>query len=66
MTIAWSEDDNLYLVSFPEVPGIVTHGTTTEEATRRGEELIVIWLTSLLDAGYPVPEPSVTARGVVD
>jgi antitoxin HicB len=62
MTIAWSEDDNLYLVSFPDVPGIVTHGTTPEEAARRGEEHIVIWLTSLLDAGGPVPEPSVTAR----
>lgn len=66
MTIAWSEDDALYLASFPDVPGIVTHGTTPEEAARRGEELIVIWLTSMLDAGYDVPEPSVTARGVAD
>ena len=65
-TIAWSEDDNLFLASVPDVPGIVTHGATPEEAARRGKEIIILWLTSMLDAGYDVPEPSVTARGVAD
>lgn len=62
MTIAWSEEDDLFLASFPDAPGIVTHGSTPEETAARGEELIAIWLTSLLDAGHEVPPPSLTAR----
>jgi putative transcriptional regulator len=62
MMIAWSEEDNLFLASFPDAPGIVTHGATPEEAAERGEEVIAIWLTSLLDAGHAVPPPSLTVR----
>ncbi len=62
MMIAWSEEDELFLSSFPDVPGIVTHGATPEEAAERGEEVIAIWLTSLLDAGHEIPQPSLTAR----
>jgi predicted RNase H-like HicB family nuclease len=66
MVIAWSDDNQLFLASFPDVPGIVTHGTTPEEAARRGEEVIVIWLTAMLDAGHDIPEPSVTVRGAAN
>jgi putative transcriptional regulator len=62
MLIAWSEPDELFLASFPAVPGIVTHGATPEEAAERGEEVIAIWLTSLLDAGHAVPPPALTVR----
>ena len=62
MLIAWSEEDELFLASFPDAPGIVTHGSTPEEAAERGEEVIAIWLTSLLDAGYEILQPSLTAR----
>jgi predicted RNase H-like HicB family nuclease len=61
MLIAWSDEDQLFLASFPDVPGIVTHGATPEEAAGRGEEVIVIWLTSMLDAGYDIPAPSIAA-----
>lgn len=62
MLIEWSEPDALFLASFPDVPGIVTHGATAKEAAERGEEVIVIWLTSMSDAGYDVPLPTTTAR----
>lgn len=62
MLIAWSEPDELFLASFPDVPGIVTHGATAEVAAARGEEVIVIWLTSMADAGYEIPPPTTTAR----
>jgi putative transcriptional regulator len=64
MTIAWSDEDELFLASFPDVPGIVTHGATPEEAAEHGEEVIVIWLTSLLDSGYEIPKPSLTAHRI--
>jgi predicted RNase H-like HicB family nuclease len=60
MLIAWSDEDALFLASFPDVPGLVTHGATPEEAAERGEAFIVIWLTSLIDAGHPLPTPSAT------
>lgn len=62
MLIAWSEPDELFLASFPDVPGIVTHGATPEEAAERGEEVIVVWLTSMADAGFELPNPAATAR----
>jgi putative transcriptional regulator len=62
MTIDWSPEDEAFLASFPDAPGVQTHGATREEAAERGEEVIVMWLTSLRDAGRPVPPPSLDAR----
>lgn len=58
MSIDWSQEDEAFLVSFPDVPGVMTHGATREEAAERGEEVIVMWLTAMIDAGRPVPPPS--------
>ena len=64
MSIDWSQEDEAFLVSFPDVPGVMTHGATREEAAERGEEVIVMWLTAMIDAGRPVPQPSVNAKNV--
>ena len=58
MSIDWSQEDEAFLVSFPDVPGVMTHGATREEAAERGEEVIVMWLTAMIDAGRPIPPPS--------
>jgi predicted RNase H-like HicB family nuclease/DNA-binding XRE family transcriptional regulator len=63
MAIDWSPEDKAFLASFPDVPGVVTHGATREEAAERGEEVIVMWLTAMRDTGLPVPPP-VEARPV--
>ncbi|MCD6028188.1 MAG: hypothetical protein K0S78_362 [Thermomicrobiales bacterium] len=57
MCIDWSPEDEVFIASFPEVPFVRTHGATREEATERGEEVIVAWLTAMKDAGYPVTPP---------
>jgi DNA-binding transcriptional regulator YiaG len=64
MTITWSDEDEVFIVRFPDAPGVVTHGTTLEEATEQGEDAIITWLTGLHDADLPVPPP-LTARTVV-
>lgn len=64
MMIDWSDEDDAFLVSFPDAPGVVTHGSTPEEAAERGEEAIIAFLTAMHDAGYSVPPP-ITARAVV-
>lgn len=66
MEILWSDEDNLYVVRFPDVPGIMTHGSTIAEAAMQGEDAIITWLTALRDAGQPVPAPdprSIDQRG---
>ena len=34
MIIQWSDEDNAYIVTVPELPGCQTHGETYEEAVQ--------------------------------
>ena len=62
MEVEWSPQDDVFVVSFPDAPGVMTHGATREEAAAQGEDAIITWLTAHRDVGLPVPPPSVTAR----
>ena len=64
LVIAWSEEDDAYLVRVPELPGLVTHGATHEEAVAMGEEAIATWLAGLRHFGHPVPPPRLAAAGL--
>src|SRR5215217_3688110 len=64
MEIEWSPEDEVFVVRFPDVPGVMTHGATREEAAAMGEDAIITWLTALHDANIPVPPPTKTARQV--
>ena len=57
MIIEWSDEDDVYIVTVPELPGCRTHGSTREEAVRHGEEVIELWLEPDVDQTYPVPPP---------
>ena len=57
MLIAWSPEDEVYIVSVPEFPGLQTHGATHQEAVEMGEEAIAVWITGNRRLGLPVPEP---------
>src|SRR5215213_3614090 len=62
MEIEWSPDDEVFVVRFPDAPGVMTHGATREEAAAQGEDAIITWLTAHKDAGLPVPPPAITVR----
>ena len=64
MEIEWSPDDDVFVVSFPDAPGVMTHGATREEAAAMGEDAIITWLTAQHDANIPMPPPTKTARQV--
>lgn len=64
MGIVWSAADDGFLARFPDVPKVVTHGATREEAAAMGDEVIVAWYTTMKDAGRPIPEPSPSPRRV--
>lgn len=57
MIIEWSDEDNAYIVTVPELPGCRTHGATREEAVRQGADAIETWLGGAMEDGDPPPAP---------
>ena len=59
LEIQWSDEDNLYIVSVPELPGCKTHGATYEEAIRQIQEVIELWIDASKEWGHSIPAPKV-------
>lgn len=57
MEIIWSDEDQAYIVTVPELPGLRTHGNTYEEAVQRGKEAIESWIDASRAWGDPIPPP---------
>lgn len=57
MVIAWSPEDEVYVVNVPELPGCLTHGATYEEAVQQGQDAIDSWLSVCEEDGEPLPAP---------
>lgn len=57
MIIAWDPRDNIFIVTVPELPGCRTHGPTQEDAVKRAEEAIELWVESAREWGDAVPPP---------
>jgi predicted RNase H-like HicB family nuclease len=55
MIIQWDEDDKIFVVTVPELPGCITHGRTYEEAVKQGQDAIESWITVAREMGRPVP-----------
>ncbi len=64
MLIEWSDEDQLYIVSFPEWGDLAhTHGATYAEAVTYGQEVLDLLIESTLARGEPLPRPSIFDRG---
>lgn len=63
MHIEWSDEDQAYIVSFPEweAAGLIghthTHGETSAEAVERGEEMSRFLIESARAEGDRISEP---------
>jgi len=57
MLIQWSDEDDAYIVTIPELPGCMTHGNTYEEALEQGKDAIETWIEVSRRIGRPIPEP---------
>lgn len=57
MVVYWAPEYDAYVAMFPGLQGIGISGKTAAEAARKGEEIIVNYVTALLDAGRELPEP---------
>ena len=63
MVIEWSDEDQAYIVTVPELPGCRTHGSTYEDAVRQGQDAIDSWIAARIASGRPIPSPHAFARG---
>ena len=57
LLVRWSDEDEAYIVTVPELPGCITHGVTQVEAVRQAQDAIATWLEGARAAGEPVPPP---------
>ena len=59
--IQWSDEDNCFLVGFPDFPGQRwrTHGDTYEEAFANGTEALESLIFAYEATGEPLPKPTV-------
>jgi predicted RNase H-like HicB family nuclease len=58
MLIQWSNTDNAYIVTVPELPGCKAQGDTYEEASKHGREVLEQLLEGSEKLGMPLPEPT--------
>ena len=57
MLIQWSDEDNTFIVTVPELPGCKTHGDTYEEALKNAQEVIELCIMSEQELGRFIPAP---------
>ena len=55
MCIRWDPQDNIYVVTVPELPGCMSHGATYEEAVTQGQEAIDTWIEGEDPVTLPAP-----------
>lgn len=65
MQLEWDPDDQIVVVTVPELPGCRTHGRTYEEAVQQGQLAIESWLEAARSNGTPIPTPRVLGHATV-
>jgi predicted RNase H-like HicB family nuclease len=58
IVIAWSDIDQVYIATIPDLDAVQTHGATAAEAAEKAIEVVADWLYGNREAGYPIPAPS--------
>ena len=52
----WSNEDRAFVAEVPELPGCMAHGGTQEDALRRVNQAIQLWIDTAREFGDPIPE----------
>lgn len=59
--IEWSAEDDAFVVSVPDFPGLHTHGATREEAATMANEAIALNIAGARADGSTIPTPQFSA-----
>jgi antitoxin HicB len=62
IVVAYSDEDQGYIATAPELPGCSAFGETEEEAIREVKVAVSLWLSAAKRAGRKVPEPIVEKK----
>lgn len=57
LIIYWSDEDELYVVEVPELPGCMADGQTYEEAVQNAQRVISEWIETAESLGREIPQP---------
>jgi len=57
MVIQWSDEDQVYVVTFPEFGGCRTHGETYKKAAKAGQEVLELLIETATEEGEQLPPP---------
>jgi predicted RNase H-like HicB family nuclease len=57
IVIYWSKEDGCFLAEVPEIPKLITDGSTRSQALANAEEMIASYLATAKEAGWQVPQP---------
>ena len=55
IVLEYDEEEDVFNVSVPSLPGCYAWGKTKAQAVKRAKEVIVTYLDALADLGEPVP-----------
>lgn len=55
--IYWSQEDNVFIVDVPELPGCKAHGDTPQLALKNAQDAMDLWLETAKEFGDAIPEP---------
>jgi len=56
LIIYWSEEDGLFVVEVPELPGCMADGETYEQAVSNAQRVIEQWIETARELGRPIPK----------
>jgi len=57
MIIYWDNQDNIFVVDVPELPGCMAHGKSKKEAIVNAENAINFWIKTAIEDGVEIPKP---------
>jgi len=57
INLSWSDDDQAWIASVPELPGCLSDGVTPEEAIDQAQVIIREWIETAQLLGRPIPQP---------
>ena len=58
MMIEWSDEDQTFVVTVPDLPGCMAHGDTPQAAAREAQAAMALWLEVAAEMGQDIPVPS--------
>lgn len=63
-SMQWSEEDQVFVVRFPELPGCQAHGADRVEALENADDAVDVFIEALERLGRDIPIPFAMAKQV--